>query len=126
MEFQSRKRSSQRRSQPHISDREGSKGREESSEKLRFKVLMIGPRNVGKSSILRKICYDEFVLPKESTYGFQTGDITLKYSDKRNYILSFWDAALEDDDCVQNLPDEFFESVLGKKRYLLGINGLLL
>ena len=59
----------------------------------RRKVTVIGPTGAGKTTLIYRVCYGEFVEDVQPTIGAAFSERYLTGVDELEYVLQFWDTA---------------------------------
>ncbi len=78
---------------------------------LSFKVLMIGPAAVGKSSLIRRFVEDKFTLTYKFTIGVDFSTKTIEYAPEKIARVTIWDIGGQDR--FKTLRRNFYEGTHG-------------
>ncbi|MFX1417887.1 MAG: Rab family GTPase [Promethearchaeota archaeon] len=80
-------------------------------EDLSFKVIVIGPAAVGKSSLIRRFVEDKFTLAYKFTIGVDFSTKTIEYAPKKKARVTIWDIGGQDR--FKTLRRNFYEGTHG-------------
>ena len=59
----------------------------------RRKITVIGPSDVGKTTLIYRMCYDAFEEHLKPTLGASYSEKVIQAVDEEEYVLQFWDTA---------------------------------
>jgi len=78
---------------------------------LSFKVIVIGPAAVGKSSLIRRFVHDKFTLHYKFTIGVDFATKTIEYELEKQARVTIWDIGGQDR--FKSLRRNFYEGTHG-------------